>query len=331
MLHLLPGNKMDRRDFITMASAAALTGCANGKAWTLSAPSRSGKEGRVSSRAVRFHVFSKMFQPPVTKSPEALCELFAAAGCDGVQWTVRKGGHATPGNAATELPRLVKVADSFGLKCESICTDITADSIGSPGISPGAEDVIKAAADCGIRMFRPAYFFYDLKKETFRQSMDRIRGGFAKLARAAERSGVKATYQNHSSWGPSVFGGLVWDVYECIRDLDPQHIGLEYDPMHAYFETNLSWSHGFELVAPWISSIDLKDFHYRPDPKNAKRTKKAMVAAGDGIVPWEEVARLAAVNRVDPLYILHFEYDFDKTDLLKTVKTELSAFKSALA
>ena len=316
------------------ASAAAFAGCANGRARSPNAPD-SGVAARWGHRALpvgrpRFHVFSKMFQPPVTPSPEALCELMKGAGADGIQWTVRKGGHATPENAATELPRLVKVAESFGLKCESICTDITADAVGKPGLSQGAEDVLKAAADCGIRMFRPAYFFYDAKTETFRQSMDRIRGGFAKLARIAERTGVKATYQNHSSWGPSVFGGLVWDVYECIRDLDPRHVGLEYDPMHAYFETSLSWSHGFELVAPWISSIDLKDFHYRPDPKNAKRTKKAMVAAGEGIVPWGEVRNLVAANGVDPLYILHFEYDFDKTDLKKTVGRELDAFRGAL-
>ena len=315
---------MNRREFLMAASAAAFAGCANDRA------ARWGHRALPAGRP-RFHVFSKMFQPPVTPSPEALCELMKGAGADGIQWTVRKGGHATPENAATELPRLVKVAESFGLKCESICTDITADAVGKPGLSQGAEAVLKAAADCGIRMFRPAYFFYDAKTETFRQSMDRIRGGFAKLARVAERTGVKATYQNHSSWGPSVFGGLVWDVYECIRDLDPRHVGLEYDPMHAYFETSLSWSHGFELVAPWISSIDLKDFHYRPDPKNAKRTKKAMVAAGEGIVPWKEVARRVAANGVDPLYILHFEYDFDRSDLPKTVKAELDVFKGALA
>ena len=32
-------------------------------------------------------------------------------------------------------------------------------------------------------------------------------------------------------------------------------------------------------------------------------------------------------NGVDPLYIVHFEYDFDKTDLKKTVNTELLAFR----
>ena len=309
---------MDRREFLASLSAAALAGCSTGAV-------RRGASARLA--ASEFHVFSKMFQPPVVETPEKLCELMKGAGYDGIQWTVRKGGHVEPAEAAANLPRLVKIAESFGLKCRSICTDITADAAGKPGLTPGAETVLKVAADCGVEMFRPAYYFYDAKTETFSQSLDRIRGGFAALARLAARTGVKATYQNHSSWGPSVFGGLVWDVYECIRDLDPADIGLEYDPMHAFFETNLSWTHGLELVAPWIASVDLKDFHYRLDEKNAKMMKKQMVAAGAGVVPWAETKKLLDANGVRPLYVLHFEYDFDKTDLKKTVAAELAEFK----
>ena len=313
---------MDRREFLASLSAAALAGCSTGAA-RRRAPARLATS--------EFHVFSKMFQPPVVETPEKLCELMKGAGYDGIQWTVRKGGHVEPADAAANLPRLVKIAESFGLKSRSICTDITADAAGKPGLTPGAETVLKVAADCGIEMFRPAYFFYDAKTETFSQSLDRIRGGFAALARLAARTGVKATYQNHSSWGPSVFGGLVWDVYECIRDLDPANVGLEYDPMHAFFETNLSWSHGLELVAPWITSVDLKDFHYQSDPKNPKKMKKQMVAAGDGVVPWAEAKKLLDANGVKPLYVLHFEYDFDKTDLGKTVAAELAEFKRVFA
>ena len=313
---------MDRREFLASLSAAALAGCSTGAA-RRRAPARLATS--------EFHVFSKMFQPPVVETPEKLCELMKGAGYDGIQWTVRKGGHVEPADAVANLPRLVKIAESFGLKSRSICTDITADAAGKPGLTPGAETVLKVAADCGIEMFRPAYFFYNAKTETFSQSLDRIRGGFAALARLAARTGVKATYQNHSSWGPSVFGGLVWDVYECIRDLDPANVGLEYDPMHAFFETNLSWSHGLELVAPWITSVDLKDFHYQSDPKNPKKMKKQMVAAGDGVVPWAEAKKLLDANGVKPLYVLHFEYDFDKTDLGKTVAAELAEFKRVFA
>lgn len=308
---------MNRREFLLSGGAAALTvGCTTSPSPLTPHPS--------TIPGNTFHVFSKMFQSPVTKSPEELCELMKGAGFDGVQWTVRKRGHVEPANAAAELPKLCKIAAGFGLRCDTICTDV------KPG-DAGAADLLKVAADCGITLQRPAYFFYDAKKETFGESMDRIRRGFAWLADLAEETGVKASYQNHSSWGPSVFGGLVWDVYECIRDLDPKYIGVEYDPMHAFFETNLSWSHGFDLIAPWIAAIDLKDFHYQLDPKNPKKMKKAMVAAGEGIVPWGEVRKLQLANRVNVPYVVHFEYDFDKTDLKKTVKGELDAFRRLMA
>lgn len=307
---------MERRDFLLGGLATlAAGGCATGEKPQTAAPSKGAGE---------YHVFSKMFQPPVTKSPEALCELMAKAGYDGIQWTVRRGGHVQPENASRDLPKVCRIAESFGLRNRTICTDIKPDD-------PQAEYVLKAAADCGIAMQRPAYFFYDAKKESFRQSLDRIKRGFARLAELSAKTGVKTTYQNHSSWGPSVFGGIVWDVYECLRDLDPRDIGIEHDPMHAFFETNLSWSHGFDLIAPWIAAIDLKDFHYTLDPKNPKKMKKAMVAAGAGIVPWHEVKALQKANGVRVPYVLHFEYDFDKTDLAKTVKDELATFRAVFS
>ena len=266
------------------ASAAVAAGCTNGRARSPNAPFGGLGETALPKGKPRFHVFSKMFQPPVTESPEALCDLMAAAGADGIQWTVRKGGHATPENVATELPRLVKIAASRGLKCESICTGITCDGtvVGrdvpiAPSL-PFDEYLLKVAADCGIRQFRAGYYFYDEKRETFAQSMERFRRSFAALARLGEKTGVKAAYQNHSTWGPAIFGGVVWDIYECLRDLDPHWIGIEYDPMHAYFETYESWRRGFDLVAPWISSIDLKDFHYKMSAKNPKMMAKDMVA-----------------------------------------------------
>ena len=311
---------LDRRGFLLAGAASALgLGCAGARCGD---PKPVGGAG-----AGEFHVFSKMFQSPVTKSPEELCDLMKAAGYDGVQWTVRRKGHVEPENAKAELPRLCKIAESRGLRNRTICTDITADKAGAPGLSPFAEEILRVAADCGIDQYRPAYFFYDQKAETFAQSLARIRGGFAKLAALSERTGVRTAYQNHSSWGPSVFGGLVWDIHECVRDLDPRFVGVEYDPMHACFETNLSWSHGFDLIAPWIAAIDLKDFHFQLDPKNPKRMKKRMVPAGEGIVPWGEVRKMQAAHGVRVPYILHFEHDFDKTDLGKTVKAELDAFK----
>ena len=128
-----------------------------------------------------------------------------------------------------------------------------------------------------------------------------------------------------------MFGGLVWDVYEMIRDLDPKRIGLEYDPMHAFYETGLSWSHGLDLVANRIGAVCLKDFHFVLSKKNEKNHAKFMCPAGKGVVPWKEVKQHLDANKVKAPFTVHFEYDFDKTDLVKTVKAELDFFKGVFA
>ena len=52
-----------------------------------------------------------------------------------------------------------------------------------------------------------------------------------------------------------------------------------------------------------------------------------MCAAGEGIVPWKEVKRLLDACGVKAPFVVHFEYKFDETDLVKTVKRELDFFK----
>ncbi len=272
-----------------------------------------------------YHVFSKMFQPPVLRGPEELCDLLAAAGCDGVQWTVRPGGHVEPARAKEDLPRLVRIAAARGLKCRTICT-----AIADPA-APETEELLRVAADCGVERFRPAYLLYDEPRETPRESLERFRRAFAGFAALGARMGVKATYQNHSPWwGPRVFGSVVWDLWECLRDLDPADVGLEFDPMYAFFQTGGAWRHGFELVAPWIAALDLKDFRYAPPRAPGRPFEIEMVAAGQGTVPWDEVRELVAAHAPRVPRILHFEWAFDKADPLADVRRELAFFQEKL-
>lgn len=315
---------MNRRDFLKVgvaAGAAALGGCSTMEMPKARNANPFGVPVKDAPPKVEYHVFSKMFQAPVCKDYDAVAELMANAGFTGIEWTVRKGGYVLPEQAKTDLPKAVAAARKQGLKSTMIVTSIT------DGAAADAQELLRVAADCGVVQYRPGYYFYDAEKETFRQSIDRIRRGFASLAKAGETTGLKACYQNHSSWGPRVFGGVVWDVYEMVKDLDPKFVGLEYDPMHAFFETGLSWSHGLELVADRIGAVCLKDFHFQLSKKNPKNHAKFMCAAGQGIVPWQEVKTLLDRNGVKAPYVLHFEYDFSKTDLLKAVKGELEFFK----
>ena len=328
---------LNRRDFMTLG-ALAVAGCG-----TIEMPqARNARPAAVPSAAgtkpsappppppppkpkAEFHVFSKMFQPPMCKDYDATAELMAKAGFDGIEWTVRPNGHVLPERAKEDLPKAVAAARKQGLKSTMLVTAVT------DGDDSASEVLLKTAADNGFKLFRPGYFFYDLKKETFQQSMDRIRRGFASLAKLAERTGLFCAYQNHSSWGPNLFGGLVWDIHEMIRDLDPKVVGVEYDPMHAFYETGLSWSHGLDLVADRIGAVCLKDFHFVLSKKDAKNHAKFMCPAGKGVVPWQEVKQRLEANKVKVPFTVHFERDLAKDDLLKDVKADLDFFKGIFA
>ena len=327
---------LNRRDFMTL-SALAVAGCG-----TIEMPQARNARPAAVPKAVEakpsapppppppkpkaeFHVFSKMFQPPMCKDYDATAELMAKAGFDGIEWTVRPNGHVLPERAKEDLPKAVAAARKQGLKSTMLVTAVT------DGDDPVSEVLLKTAADNGFKLFRPGYFFYDLKKETFQQSMDRIRRGFASLAKLAERTGLFCAYQNHSSWGPSLFGGLVWDVYEMIRDLDPKVIGMEYDPMHAFYETGFSWSHGLDLVADRIGAVCLKDFYFVLSKKDVKNHAKFMCPAGKGVVPWKEVKQHLEANKVKVPFTVHFEHDLAKDDLVKDVKADLDFFKGIFA
>ena len=271
-----------------------------------------------------YYAFSRVFQ---FLDWDRTAALLAEAGYTGVEWTVRKKGHVEPARVREDLPKAVKAAAAHGLKADMIVVDfLTPDT-------PADIDLLKAAADCGVKAFRPGYFRYD-PAETVQQNLSRIRAGFACLARAAETAGLRFQYQNHSTYSPKValFGSLVWDLWEVVKDFDPRFVGIQYDPMHAMAEGGPSWPRGLELVAPWISTLCLKDFWFEPDPKNPKMWRRHLCPAGEGIVPWKDVRALCERYHVAAPFSVHYDYSFptDAAGAATCAARDVAYFKSQL-
>jgi len=98
-------------------------------------------------------MFSKVLQP--LGSMEKTADVIADLGFDGVDLTVREKGHIEPQDAAKMLPEAVKIFEKRNLKIGMITTNITDIS------SPCAEEIIKTAADCGIKYLKLGYWRYD--------------------------------------------------------------------------------------------------------------------------------------------------------------------------
>ena len=272
-----------------------------------------------------YHAFSRVFQ--FLKDPYKAADFLKSCGYDGVEWTVRKGGFLEPEKVSVASMRTLQdAARKAGIKAENIVADFLR------GDDAGAETIAMAAKEAGFRSLRGAYFKYDRAK-THRQNFDAFRSGFDSLEKLARKSGLKACYQNHSTYNKNVplFGSLVWDLASVVKDHDPKYIGIQYDPMHVRAEGGPSWDHTFGAIAPWIDIVCLKDFHYSLDA-TGKDWMRELVPAGKGIVDFAEVKRLMELEGVKPRYTVHYDYDFpeDEAEARRFATSDLRYYRSVL-
>lgn len=305
---------MNRRDFLTGAVATgALPLLARGPEFCNSAAKP------------EFHAFSRVFQ--FLKDPYKAASLLKSCCYDGVEWTVRPGGFLDPGNVTgASMKQLKDAAHKAGIKADNIVVGFLR------GDDPGAERIVMLAAEAGFKSFRGDYFKYDRAK-THRQNFDAFRSGFDSLEALARKSGLRACYQNHSTYNKNVplLGSLVWDLVLLVKDYDPKYIGIQYDPMHVRAEGGPSWDHTLGAIAPWIDIVCLKDFHFSID-STGKDWKRELVPAGKGIVDFTEVKRLMKLEGIAPRYTVHYDYDFptDEAGARSFATSDLMYYRSVL-
>jgi sugar phosphate isomerase/epimerase len=224
-------------------------------------------------------------------------EVLATIGFDGADVPVRTGGSIDPKNVKTELPQAVRILHQYGVKIPMIVTAITDPS------EPFATETLQAAADSGIKYYRTGALKYDFSK-SIQQNLDGHKKTIGKLATLNEKLGIHGGYQNHS--GLSV-GAPVWDLYEILKDVDPNYMGVQYDIRHAVTEGGYSWKLGMKRIAPWIRTIDIKDFVWGRLPNG--EWKHSNVPLGDGMVSFDEFLKEYATLNVEAPISIHYEYD----------------------
>jgi L-ribulose-5-phosphate 3-epimerase len=226
---------------------------------------------------------------------EELSEALAKIGFDGIDLTVRKGGHIEPEHVKQELPKAIKAAAKGGIAIPMMTTRIV-----------NAEDKFTAetlavAADNGITHYRMGAIDYDPSK-SIQQNIDFQKTQFEKLDKLNRKYKIHGGFQNH--WGAK-FGSPVWDLYSVLKEVESEWTGCQYDVRHAVVEGGASWILGMKAVAPFITSAVFKDFIWN---KENGKWKPVSVPLGTGMVDFvayfEEFKKLKNVAPVS----LHYEY-----------------------
>jgi len=232
---------------------------------------------------------------------EEIASLIAEAGFDGIDLTVRLGGHVLPENVERDLPLATAAAKKSGLKIYMMATDILNAE------ERFTEPILRTASSLGIEYYRMGPRFYDANK-SIPQNLADFRIQYEKLAKMNKKYKIRGECQNHTG---DRFGAAVWDQWEVLKDIDPQWVGVQYDLLHATLEGVNSWTVGFNLLKQYIGTMDMKDFYWR---KIDGKWDQELVPLGEGMVDFKTLIALLKKNNMHGPFSIHGEYLSDKDD-----------------
>lgn len=259
-----------------------------------------------------FCAFTKFLQD---QSYPELAATIKELGFDGIEATVRKGGHVLPERVEDDLPKMVEALRDQDLEITIMASDVLeADEL--------SQRVLGTAAELGVKRYRMGFHRYVPNRPVLEQ-MNEIRPKIDDLVALNRELGIQALYQNHS--GAKYMGSTLWDLHQLIKDHPVDLIASAFDIRHATIEAGLSWPVIYSLMRPHIGAIYVKDFDW--DGKKAKH-----VPLGTGRVDEKFFEMVAAEPFVGP-YSLHVEYLKVEgvQENIKALRRDFAQLKSWLA
>lgn len=272
---------MSRRGFMGAAGAAMAAAVAGSGMKPVSAADAKGPFVCAFSKHLQFLGY------------EELAKAGKEMGLDGIDLTVRKGGHVTP----DKLGNLKKAVDAIrgaGLQIPMVTTNLNS------GDDPDAEPILNAAAENKIPYARVGGLSYDESGDPAGQ-LDEFARRLGSLAKTAEKCGVTLGYHNHS--GYNNFGAAIWDLDRVLTMVGSPNLGSNFDAGHAAVEGAYGvWQINARLIAPKVKMMAVKDFVW-------SRNKPSWVPLGKGGVPLKEILGMMKGAGFSGPISIHVEYD----------------------
>jgi len=262
---------------------------------------------------VEIYSFSKLFQ---FLNYDELAAVFKESGLDGIDLTVRRGGHVEPENVERDLPKAANAAQKQGIPLASIVTDIIDTS------NPLTQRVLKTASENGVKYYRLAYFRYESQK-SISENLETIRTRMEQLGELNAKYNICGGYQNHYG---TYFGSSPWEILEVIKNMDKRKIGCFYEILHGIVEGLHSWPTALRAIAPYVTMRYIKDFYYSATEKNVRIVACEL---GKGMINFTQYFRICQEMNMNQPFCLHIEYDLFNADEVKSL-SHAEKYKKAL-
>lgn len=274
--------------------------------------------------------FSKHFQWAGIPEMAGVC---SELGYDGIDLTVRDGGHVLPERVEEDLPKAVEIIHKAGLTTPMVTSGII------DARSPHAERVVKTLAALNIRIYRWGGFVYDLKRDLPAQIAE-FRVRVKDLAALNKQYGVCAIYHTHS--GEGQLGASFWDLHMLLDGFDPNSVAVNYDIAHATVEGGLGgWVHSWRLLLPRVRGVAVKDFYWKRD--DAGKWQVGWCPLGQGMVDFRRFFPMLKASGFHGPLQLHMEHPelggandgkreltISKDQLIAVMRSDMESLKSLL-
>jgi sugar phosphate isomerase/epimerase len=278
---------MDRRKFLQATGAGIVAGAISPG---LLAETTAGSPGKQPA----LHLFSKHLQ---FLDYPGMARAAAAMGLDGLDLSVRPGGHVEPDRFANDLPKAIGAITDAGLGCEMMTTGITGADVRRD------YDLLALARELGVKFYRLGFLRYDEGTDLM-VSVERYRERLAALAEWNREIGITGLVQNHS--GAERFGAAVWDAWLVLKDMDPDAMGMQFDVRHAVTDGGRMWPTSFRLVKSHIRAPIFKDFKWG---RVNGEWELINTPFGQGMVDFKRYFGMLKEAGIQGPFSLHCEYD----------------------
>jgi sugar phosphate isomerase/epimerase len=241
---------------------------------------------------LKVHVFSKHLQ---FLNYQEMSEAAAEMGFDGLDLSVRPNGHVLPQRVESDLPKAVEAIEKAGLDPLMMTT-----AVQDPNNSLDKQ-VLETAANLGFQYYRMGYFRYPEEK-SIPESIQGFQKTAEELNELNKRLGLKGCYQNHAG---NYVGASIWELWELLKNVGEQNLGVQYDIRHAVVEGGLSWQNGLRLIQPLIKTLAIKDFKWE---KENGKWQAQNTPIGEGMVDFKTYFGLLKKHNLQVPVSLHLEY-----------------------
>lgn len=262
---------------------------------------------------------------------DGMAQTAREIGFDGVDLTLRKGGHVEPERAEVDLPKAAEAIRRAGLEL----TMVTAGIVDAD--SPHAESMLRAMKSVGVKYYRWGGLRYNDNRPIPPQ-LDELKRRVGRLAELNSKYGACAMYHTHSG---SEVGASFWDLWLILKDQDPERVAVNLDIGHATVEGGLGdWVRSVQLLAPMMRGIAIKDFVWARNARGEWRPNWCPL--GDGMVNFRKFFGMVKEAKFNGPIQMHFEYPLggadkgaksitvDKADVIRAMRKDLIRLKGWL-